>query len=44
MVDKNGAKYCAITEVFGVHFLSSKVVSCQLHYKNDVNNASLRLG
>ena len=44
MVDENGANYCAIRKVFGLEFASSKVVSCQMHYKNDVNRASLKIG
>ena len=43
MVDENGANYCAIRKVFGLDFVTSKVVSCQMHYKNDVNRASLRI-
>ena len=39
VVDKNGANYCAIKEVFGVYFMTSKVVSCQMHFKNDANQA-----
>ena len=37
MVDENGANYCAIRKVFSLEFVTSKVVSCQMHYKNDVN-------
>ena len=44
MVDENGANYCAIRKVFGLEFATSKVVSCQMHYKNDVNRASLKTG
>ena len=44
MVDENGANYCAIRKVFGLEFATSKVVSCQMHYKNDVNRASLKIG
>ena len=43
MVDENGANYCAIRKVFGLEFVTTKVVSCQMHYKNDVNRASLRI-
>ena len=32
MVDENGANYCAIQKVFGIDFVTSKVVSCQMHY------------
>ena len=41
MVEKNGANYCTIKEV--VYFLTSKVVSCQMHCQTNVNKASLRL-
>ena len=44
MVDENGANYCTIRKVFGLEFATSKVVSCQMHYKNDVNRASLKIG
>ena len=44
MVDENGANYCAIRKVFGLEFTMSKVVSCQMHYTNDVNRPSLKIG
>ena len=44
MVDENGANYCTIRKVFGLEFATSKVVHCQMHYKNDVNRASLKIG
>ena len=44
MVDENGANYCTIRKVFGLEFATTKVVSCQMHYKNDVNRASLKIG
>ena len=44
MVDENGANYYAIKELIGVNFMNSKVDSCQMHYKNDINKALLRLG
>ena len=43
MVDENSANYCAIRKVFGFDFVTSKVVSCQMHYKNDVNRASFSI-
>ena len=43
MIDENGANYCAIRKVFGLDFVTSKVVSCQMYYKNDVNRVSLRI-
>ena len=43
MVDENSANYCTIRKVFGLEFATSKVVSCQMHYKNDVNRASLKI-
>ena len=42
--NKNGVNYCAIKEVFCLDYLSSNLVYCQMHYKNDVNKALLRLG
>ena len=44
MVMENGATYCAIKQVFGLDFLTSKMVSCQMHYKNNVYRASFRIG
>ena len=44
MVDENGANYCTIRKVFGLEFATSKVVSCQMHYKNGMNRASLKIG
>ena len=41
MVDEN---YCATKKVFGLDFVTSKVVSCQMHYKNEVNRVSFRIG
>ena len=44
MVDENGANYYTIRKVFGLEIATSKVVSCQMHYKNDVNRVSLKIG
>ena len=44
MVDENGANYCTIRKVFELEFATSKVVSCQMHNKNDINMASLKIG
>ena len=44
MVDENGANYCTIRNVFGLEFATSKVVSYQMHYKSDINRASLKIG
>ena len=44
IVDMNNVNYSAIKQVFGLGFLTSKVVSCQMDYKSDVNKASLRIG
>ena len=38
MVDANGANYCTIRNIFGLEFATSKVVSCQMHYKNYKNH------
>ena len=43
MVDDNGANSCSIKKVFELDFVTSKVVSCQMHYKNDVNRVSFRI-
>ena len=43
MVNENCANYCAIQKVFGLDFVTSNVVSCQMHYKNDVNRTSFRI-
>ena len=43
MVNENSVNYCAIQKDLGLHFVTSKVVSCQMHYKNDVNRVSFRI-
>ena len=43
MVDENGANYCAIKQMFGLNFVTSKMVSCQMHYRHDVNMAAFRI-
>ena len=43
MVNENSANYCAMQHVFGVNFFTSKVVSCQMHYKNDISRVSFRI-
>ena len=43
MVDGKGADYCAIQKVFGLDVVTSKVVSCQMDYKNDVNRVCFRI-
>ena len=43
MVDESGANYCALQKVFGLDFVTSKVLSCQMHYKNDVHRVSFRI-
>ena len=42
-INKNGANYCAIRKVSGLDFVTSKVMSCQMLFKNDVNRASFRI-
>ena len=42
MINENGANYCAIQKVFGIDFVTPKMISCQMHYKNDVNRVSFR--
>ena len=44
MVGENSANYCMIRQVFGVNFVTSKVLSCHMHYTNDVSRVSLRIG
>ena len=41
---KNGANYRSIRKVFKLEFATSKLISCQMHYKNDVNSMSLKIG
>ena len=33
-----------IKQVFGVNIVTSKVASCHMHYKNDINRVSFRTG
>ena len=44
MVDDNCTDYCAIQQVFGLYFMTSKMGSCQMHNKHDVNKAFFRIG
>ena len=44
MVGENGTNYCAIRQVFGVNFMTTIVVSCQMHYTNDINRCHSELG
>ena len=39
MVDENSPYFYSIKEVLGLDFMMSKVVSCQVHFKNDFNKA-----
>ena len=43
MFNENSATYCPIQMVFGLDFVISKVVSCQMHYTNNVNRVSFRI-
>ena len=43
MVDKKGASYCGIKEVFSLQFMASTGVSCQMCLKNYINMVA-RLG
>ena len=43
MANENGANFCGIQMVFGGNFITPKVVSCQMHYRNDINRVS-RIG
>ena len=42
MVSEDSANYCVIQHIFGVNFITSKVVSCQMHYRNDVNRVCFK--
>ena len=44
MFYENSANYCVIQRDLGVIFVTSKVFSCQMHYKNDVNRVFFRIG
>ena len=43
MVNENSDNYCVIRKVFGLDFATSEVMSCQMHYKNDLNRVSFRI-
>ena len=43
MVNENGANYSAVQKDIGLDFVTTKVVSCQMHYKHDVNRVSFRI-
>ena len=36
MMGENGTSYCTIRQVFGLNFVGSNVVCCQMHCKNDI--------
>ena len=42
-VDKNGTNFCGI-KVFGLDFMMSKVVGCQMHFKNYEQSGSANCG
>ena len=44
MVNENSTIHCMIRQVFGVNFMTSDVVSCWMHYMNDVNRLSFKTG
>ena len=44
MVNENGTNYFVIQKVFGVNFVTSKVVSCLMHYTNEINRVSFSIG
>ena len=44
MGDENDTNYCAMQKVFGLDFVTTKVVSCQMHYTYVVNRVSFRIG
>ena len=44
MMDENGINCCAIRQVFDLNFTTTEVVSCQMQYRNDINEASFRIG
>ena len=37
MIEENDANLCGIKKVFGLEFVMSKLVSCKVHFKNDVH-------
>ena len=43
MGGENGTSYFAIKQVFGLDFMTSNVVSFQMHYMHDVSKASFRI-
>ena len=43
MVDEKSTNYCAIKQVFGLDFMASKILGCQINHKHDINKASFRI-
>ena len=41
MVDENVANFYGLKEEFGLDFVMSKTVSCQMCFKNNINKSSL---
>ena len=44
IVGDHGANFFSVGEVFSVNVVMSRVVSCQMHYKRDLNKASAKVG
>ena len=44
MTDENGANFCGIREIYGADFEKQQVVSCQLHFKLDVQRNRNKVG
>ena len=45
MADEHGTSFCGVREAFGLDFIMLRVVgNCQMHYRNDVNKASAKVG
>ena len=40
MVDSSGANYCAVKLVFGIEYMSQKLISCQWHFVHNMEQLS----
>ena len=40
MVDSSGANYCAVKLVFGIEYMSQKLISCQWHFMHNMEQLS----
>ena len=43
MVDSSGANYCAVKLIFGLEYMTEKLISCQWHFMHNMEQLALKL-